>query len=574
MTKFLRFINRKLISRIALLSTAFGFAFPAYSVQLLLEDFNTGIPVSWTITNNGTANTWLGTSGGFDVSAAFGGASTFGSYLDASTEFIICDSETAGQTSDETIESPSVNAAGYSSVTLKFDQIFDNFTPDNSNDFGYVEVFNGSWTIVATFGSNQGTFLPVLAPGGVPIVDNQSIDISAHANAGLKVRFRYVNGNVNARWWGLDNIEIIGSAGSSAPDADFSAAPVTGCILKDTVTLEDLSAFSPTSWSWTLTPATGFSYVGSTNANSQFPKIVFNQGGAFDVKLFVSNATGSDSLTRSAFINIDDHPTVDAGADFNMCSSDLSAVSLSGAMGGSATGVVWTSTGGIITPNINISPDFTPDSDSIPGVIEIILTSSGGECDAVSDTLLATYSAAPVISVGSDVTICYGEDITLSGSVADATGLSWVSTGNGTFDDNTSLTPTFTPDAADSGMMQFTATSVGGCSFETDTMDVTIIMSDSCSMTGLKVEFENSISIFPIPANDFLNIEIESDLAYNLNYNLVNVMGQAVRHGKLNNSLNRIKVDQLNQGVYFLQILRMNETMDYALISTQKVVIR
>ena len=90
--------------------------------------------------------------------------------------------------------------------------------------------------------------------------------------------------------------------GASPPQALFTANPTQGCTPL-VVQFTDQSLFNPTSWDWTFsggTPAT------STQQN---PVITYSIPGVYDVTLMVSNAAGSNTVTMSAFITVEDVPT-------------------------------------------------------------------------------------------------------------------------------------------------------------------------------------------------------------------------------------------------------------------------
>lgn len=90
--------------------------------------------------------------------------------------------------------------------------------------------------------------------------------------------------------------------GSIAAVACFDISQTSICS-GDRVDLTDLSSFSPTSWSWTISPAT-FNYVGGTNASSQNPQVVFNAAGAYSVQLSATNAIGADVVTKANLITV------------------------------------------------------------------------------------------------------------------------------------------------------------------------------------------------------------------------------------------------------------------------------
>ncbi len=86
------------------------------------------------------------------------------------------------------------------------------------------------------------------------------------------------------------------------PDADFTA-DVTSGTTSTLVSFTDNSTNTPTAWTWTFTPNT-VAYQGGTSASSTNPKVKFTATGTYTVKLKVSNADGSDSLTRTGYIQI------------------------------------------------------------------------------------------------------------------------------------------------------------------------------------------------------------------------------------------------------------------------------
>ncbi|MBQ6277271.1 MAG: PKD domain-containing protein [Bacteroidales bacterium] len=81
------------------------------------------------------------------------------------------------------------------------------------------------------------------------------------------------------------------------PVADFSASE-TQITAGNSVTFTDLSENIPTSWSWTFeggTPAT---------SNLQNPTVTYSEPGEYTVTLVASNAFGSDTETKTAYISV------------------------------------------------------------------------------------------------------------------------------------------------------------------------------------------------------------------------------------------------------------------------------
>lgn len=102
----------------------------------------------------------------------------------------------------------------------------------------------------------------------------------------------------------LDSLTLTAPPAVPAPVADFSASPLTGTI-DSTFQFTDNSSGTPTTWEWTFTPNT-LTFLNGTDNASQNPTVQFSNPGLYTVKLVVSNVTGSDSLTKTDYIEIAD----------------------------------------------------------------------------------------------------------------------------------------------------------------------------------------------------------------------------------------------------------------------------
>lgn len=155
-----------------------------------------------------------------------------------------------------------------------------------------------------------------------------------------------------------------GSCSINAPVANFSGTPTSGCNSL-TVTFTDLSTGSPTSWSW--------SFPGGVPAtfNGQNPPPVNYTPGTYNVTLTVTNASGNDVETKSAYIVVNSCPP--PVADFmanptGVCTGqqvffmDLST--------GSPTSWSWSFPGGTPASSAAQNPSVTY---AAPGVYDVTL---------------------------------------------------------------------------------------------------------------------------------------------------------------------------------------------------------
>jgi len=153
---------------------------------LMEENFDAGIPATWTVIDNLNANgaVWTGVT---DYN---------GNTLDG-TPFAFADSDGAGQVDTDTeLISPEVDASAATNLFISFDQYFRTYT---GNDKADVDVFDGTdWVNVYTTSTDVGGW-------GIP--DIRIIDVTAYKNANFKVRFHYYDANWEY-YWAIDNFKI------------------------------------------------------------------------------------------------------------------------------------------------------------------------------------------------------------------------------------------------------------------------------------------------------------------------------------------------------------------------------
>ena len=93
----------------------------------------------------------------------------------------------------------------------------------------------------------------------------------------------------------------------SAPTTDFSAN-ATNVSPGTTVSFSDMTSGVPDTWSWSITPGSGWSYAASTNSSSQNPQVTFNTVGQYTVQLTASNSIGSDTENKTNYIIVEETP--------------------------------------------------------------------------------------------------------------------------------------------------------------------------------------------------------------------------------------------------------------------------
>ena len=93
---------------------------------------------------------------------------------------------------------------------------------------------------------------------------------------------------------------------AQTPSANFTATPISGCSPL-IVQFQDLSSGNPTSWSWDLGN-------GSTST-LQHPQTTYFLPGTYSIRVTVTNANGSNTLTRAQYVTVYGQPTVNFSAD-------------------------------------------------------------------------------------------------------------------------------------------------------------------------------------------------------------------------------------------------------------------
>ncbi|MEI6455300.1 MAG: BACON domain-containing carbohydrate-binding protein [bacterium] len=99
--------------------------------------------------------------------------------------------------------------------------------------------------------------------------------------------------------------------------ADFTGTP-TNVVVGNNVTFSDNSSCSPTSWTWSFPGGTPSSYSGQTP-----PAITYSTLGTYDVSLTVTNASGSDTKTKTGYITVSPPVFIMTNGSITTCTGDF-----------------------------------------------------------------------------------------------------------------------------------------------------------------------------------------------------------------------------------------------------------
>lgn len=153
-----------------------------------------------------------------------------------------------------------------------------------SATYDYLKIFNGNSTSAPLLGTYGGTTIP-------------PTDTSSATDGSLTFVFRSDGSGTYAGWAAQFSCIM-----PPPPVAGFYANDTTP-IVEQVVTITDTSLNNPNSWFWSITPTT-FTYVSGSIASSQNPQVTFQNAGSYTVTLIATNASTSDTLVKTGYINV------------------------------------------------------------------------------------------------------------------------------------------------------------------------------------------------------------------------------------------------------------------------------
>lgn len=270
---------------------------------------------------------------------------------------------------------------------------------------------------------------------------------------------------------------------SVTPAPTVDAGPDTSvCATSPNVPLSG-SVTVATGGVWSTTNGTGTFTPSNTNLNPTY------NGTAVDTAtgtiMIILSTTGNGSCnvhTDTMYITYTPNQiSVDAGPDMTAC-NNTSGIQLAGTIV-IALGGTWTSSGsGTFVPDADsLNAIYIPSgADTVLGSVTLTLTTTGnGGCAGLSDSLVVGFLASPTVDAGPDTTVCYTADtIFLVGTITNAGGAVWTSSGSGTFSPDDSIVgAAYVPSAADilNGGVTLTLTTYQSCNNVSDSMTIEIV---------------------------------------------------------------------------------------------------
>lgn len=295
-----------------------------------------------------------------------------------------------------------------------------------------------------------------------------------------------------------------GCQGSGAtPVADFSAN-VTTIPVGGSVNFTDLSTNTPTSWSWAFTGGTP-----ATSTTQNPTGITYNTAGTYEVSLTATNSFGSDTETKTAYINViaGNVPPV---ADFTANVTTIpegGSVNFTDLSANLPTGWSWTFTGGSPATSTIQNPSNITYSTAGTYDVTLVATNAAGS-DSITKTAyitVVTGGIAPTADfTGSPTTVTVGGSVNFTDlSVNFPTSWNWSFTG-GSPATSTSQNPSgITYSTAGTYPVTLTVSNAFGTDAETKNSYINVITGTVGDCDTLNFPLNGTPSLYASPSGHY-----------------------------------------------------------------------
>jgi hypothetical protein len=275
-------------------------------------------------------------------------------------------------------------------------------------------------------------------------------------------------GNVTLTLTAQQNTPCVGSATDAMlltiqPNVLANAGTNAIICETETHTLSNASASNYASLLWSTSGDGTFS--SKTILTPTYTPGVADKTNGTVVLTLKANAISPCSLpiTSTKTLTIKRNAIANAGTNATICETGVHL--LSSASATNYTSLLWSTSGdGTFSSATILKPVYTPGAaDKLNGSATLTLVAqSQSPCNVnASSSKVLSISPLPVVSAGNDVTVCTGGG-QLSGSAQNYTTITWSTTGDGTFNNVSLLSPVYTPGSQDIAARQATLTMAAG----------------------------------------------------------------------------------------------------------------
>lgn len=320
---------------------------------------------------------------------------------------------------------------------------------------------------------------------------------------------------------------------TAVPVASFTASATEICV-GQSVTFTDTSTNIPSSWIWTFTGGT------ANSSTVQNPVITYNTPGNYTVTLVTANYNGNDTETRIGYINVLAYPTVTTTTPANRCGTGtvtLSATASAGTLSwyaNSIGGVALGTGASFTTPSISINTPY-------------YVEAKNGSCSSARTSVLATVIVTSPPTATANQTFCDAEKVGSIAVIPSGPSIIWYdsSTGGNVIPNNTVLV---------SGSIYYASQTISGCE---STSRAAVTMTGGACLGTEKFE-TNVVKLYPNPAVDLVTISSSVIIS---KIQVVNVSGQIIFEGKINQIETKVDLSTYPSGAYLIKVLSEENKM-------------
>ncbi len=266
-------------------------------------------------------------------------------------------------------------------------------------------------------------------------------------------------------------------------------------------------------------------------------------------------------------------PTANAGDDETICSNSLFEAQATAQYYSS---VQWETSGDGIFQNANTlnAKYLRGDGDIENGGVTLTLTTYGFQAGwEATDDVYVTIIDEPNANAGNDTTIHFNQVLALNASADNASSVEWSTSGDGAFDDETSLTAVYTPGSDDisNGEVELTLTAyaIAPCEDE-DTDKIDVVIDPTVGIIPF-TDDKLSLEVVPNPSDGNFSVVVEGNSEGLISIKIRDLAGTVIYENKntapsLSNE--SIDLSSLPKGIYLMEVSSGTKKI------TEKVVIR
>jgi len=391
--------------------------------------------------------------------------------------------------------------------------------PDPSHSYPTTIYCAGGTTPAPLFIPNASAGLFTVSPAGLVFINTNTgeVDLAA-STAGTYTITNTITGFGCPTTTDTSTVTIADQ--SIDAGLDLSTCTGLGAFLQGV-------AIGPNSNNLTWTGGTGTYFFPNNDTTAYNPSLNDAGLGFINLVLTMNGTPTCPTIFDVVQLTVDLGAISSAGLDVNICGGGGAPIILNGNVSGLGTSGTWSTNGtGSFGSATALSTIYTPSAgDLANGSVVIYLTTDdpAGNCPPAIDSLVATFSTQPTLSVIMQSAVCAGSSISVSASATGSvSSYLWTSNGSGTFANPAGNATSYTPSAADiaNGQVIFFLAGVAPapCNNVSATDTVQIIPSPTAQISGGGVVQTGVGTTCPNGTSADVNINLNGNGPFNITY--------------------------------------------------------